>query len=128
MRVAVAVIFDETGRVLLTQRPQHADHGGQWEFPGGKLEPGEEAVDALIREVREEVGLEVLNAEFLTDVVHSYGPKQVLLHVYYVNRFKGLPRKLESQIDLCWANLNELDSFDFPAANQKIFQHLHRLR
>lgn len=120
MRVAVAVIFDENGRILLTQRPSHAEHGGQWEFPGGKLEAGEHPETALKREVMEEVGLNVLDMTFLTDVEHSYASKNVLLHVWCVNRFQGTASCRETQTSLCWVTLDELDQYDFPAANQKI--------
>jgi 8-oxo-dGTP diphosphatase len=124
MRVAVAVIYDALGRILLTQRPDHADHGGQWEFPGGKLQTGEHPVEALKREVKEEVGLDVLDMEFITDIEHSYTSKQVVLHVYRVTGFQGTARCLESQIDLRWVSPEKLTQFDFPEANHKIIRQL----
>jgi 8-oxo-dGTP diphosphatase len=122
MKVAVAVITDSHGRILLTQRPLHAAHGGQWEFPGGKLEEGETAITALQREVKEEVGLQVLNADFLTTIEHTYGFKKVILLVYCVDKFSGTPRCLESQTDLRWVDRDALSDYDFPAANEQIIQ------
>ncbi|MDP1601671.1 MAG: 8-oxo-dGTP diphosphatase MutT [Legionella sp.] len=124
MKVAVAIITDAHGRILLTQRPLHAAHGGQWEFPGGKLEDEEEALAALKREVKEEVGLQVLDAEFLATIEHTYGIKKVTLLVYCVDKFQGTPLCLESQIDLRWVDLEELSDYEFPEANEKIIQLL----
>jgi len=120
VRVAVAVIFDAEGRILLTQRAAHIDHGGRWEFPGGKLEAGEQPSAALKREVLEEVGLKVLDMAFLTDVVHDYATKNVTLHVWCVTRFEGTATCRESQSNLRWVRVDDLNQYDFPEANQKI--------
>ncbi|MGQ3890993.1 8-oxo-dGTP diphosphatase MutT [Legionella sp. CNM-4043-24] len=125
MRVAVAVIYDAEGRVLLTQRPAHADHGGKWEFPGGKLETGELPADALKREIMEEVGLDVQDMRFLTDIEHVYPTRQVTLHVWQVTGFTGSPVCREAQTSLRWVTLDELERYDFPEANQKIIPLLY---
>lgn len=61
MKVAVAIITNDQQEILVAQRPLHVPHGGRWEFPGGKLEANESAEDALVREIREEVNLEILH-------------------------------------------------------------------
>lgn len=124
MRVAVAVIFDECEHVLITQRSQNSQLGGFWEFPGGKLEEGENAQDALVREIREEVGLDVLGYQFLCDVDYDYSGKTIHLHVFTVNKFKGQAVCKESQLDLRWVPVSELSSYPFPPANQTILKHL----
>ncbi|MBA3536405.1 MAG: 8-oxo-dGTP diphosphatase MutT [Tatlockia sp.] len=127
MKVAVAVIFDEQQRVLITKRPANAAHGGLWEFPGGKLEEGEPGSAALIREIKEEVGVDVLEYSFLGSVVHDYESKIVELLVYSVEKFKGKACCRESQSDLRWVNLNELALFNFPEANEQIIQLIKEL-
>jgi 8-oxo-dGTP diphosphatase len=127
MKVAVALIFDAKQRVLITLRPSHASHGGLWEFPGGKVEAGEKATEALVREIREEVGLEILDYQFLTDLVHDYGSKTVQLFFYQVNVFRGEAQCCESQADLRWVPLNELEQYSFPEANLQIIQKVLEL-
>lgn len=120
IKVAVAVIVDEHQRILITQRPLHAAHGGRWEFPGGKLEVNELPEHALIREVREEVGLEVLNYQFLGEVRHEYSDKTVHLIVFLVTQFSGNPLCIEGQLALRWVKQNELNPDDFPEANGEV--------
>lgn len=128
MKVAIAVIIDGSGRILITRRPLHTSHGGQWEFPGGKLEDDETPPEALKREVMEEVGLEVVEADFLTIIEHSYGLKYVELFVYCVTEFHGTPSCCESQIDLRWIELSATHQFEFPEANKIIIDLLKRSR
>lgn len=120
MKVAVGLIFDDQQRILITQRPLHATHGGLWEFPGGKLEDNEPSLQALVREIKEEVGLDVLHAEFLGEVLHSYSRQSVALLVYCVSAFQGEANALENQMDLRWVELARLPEFTFPEANQHI--------
>lgn len=124
MKVAVGVIIDNAGKILITRRPLEASHGGQWEFPGGKLEENESPLSALKREIREEVGLEIIDADFLTNIRHTYGLKNVELFVYCVSKFEGSARCRESQIDMRWINLAEMTNFQFPEANKKIIELL----
>lgn len=122
MKVAVAIIFDEQQRVLITQRPEAAAHGGLWEFPGGKLEEGESPVAALIREIKEEVGLEILEYSFLDSVIHDYGKKTVELLVFSVSEYQGQAYCREAQTDLRWVHLAELGLFNFPEANERVIK------
>ena len=120
--MAVAVIFDEEQRLLITRRPWDKPYGGYWEFPGGKLEENEDPKTALARELQEEVGLEVIASQNLGDVLHDYADKQVHLIVFAVHQFIGVPVCLESQLDLRWVKHNELVDYQFPEANLEIIK------
>lgn len=120
IQVAVAVIVDEEQRILITQRPLHAPHGGCWEFPGGKLEINELPEHALIREVREEVGLEVQDYRFLGEVNHQYSDKSVQLLIFLVTEFLGKPQCIEGQLAMQWVKHNELNPDLFPEANRHV--------
>ena len=122
MKVAVAIITDEQQRILVTQRPLEASHGGLWEFPGGKLEAGELAEQALVREIREEVGLEVLNYRYLGEIRHQYGDKLIQLIVFHVTQFEGTAHCREEQLGMRWVNKEDLDPNEFPEANHLIFK------
>lgn len=124
MRVAVALITDLSRRVLITRRPLKASHGGQWEFPGGKLEPGESPEEALIREVKEEVSLQVLRYRFLGELHHTYSQQRVSLLIYHVFQYQGTAKRCESQLDLRWVERSALHQYTFPAANEVMIQWL----
>lgn len=128
MKVAVAVIVDDQQRMLITRRPLHASHGGMWEFPGGKVEPDETPIEALIREVKEEVGLEVHGFEFLGEINHNYIQHAVVLFVYYVQKFSGVALAREMQMDLRWVEMEDMGDFDFPEANLQILDMLTAYR
>ena len=119
IKVAVAVIVDQQ-QVLIAQRPLHASHGGRWEFPGGKLEANERAEEALIREIKEEVGLDVLEYQFLGEVNHQYSERSVQLLIFLVTRFSGTPHCVEGQLAMKWVKLDELNPDDFPEANREV--------
>jgi 8-oxo-dGTP diphosphatase len=126
VHVAVAVIRDAAERVLISRRAERSHQGGLWEFPGGKVEPGESLVAALARELGEELGIGVAAAEPLLEVHHDYVDKAVLLDVWLVREFRGEARGLEGQ-PLRWVTLAELDAYDFPAANRPIVEALQAL-
>lgn len=117
---------DKAKSILLAKRPDHLHQGGLWEFPGGKLEQGEKPRDALSRELKEELGIELLAASPLMDVSHDYGDKAVFLDIWQVNDFKGQEQGLEDQ-ELRWVPLAELDQYAFPAANVAIVERLQQL-
>lgn len=119
IEVAAGVILDSSRRILITQRLDHLHQGGLWEFPGGKLEPGETARAALARELREELAIEVEAATPLITLTHAYPDRRVRLHVWRVERFSGVPCGLEGQ-PWRWVTREELDGYDFPAANLPI--------
>lgn len=128
MKVAVAVIADEKQRLLVTRRSSHASHGGMWEFPGGKLEDDETPFAALVREIYEEVGLEVMHGDFLGEVHHAYPKHSVTLLVYYVTSFNGQAVSRETQTDLRWVDFDALSHLEFPAANVHIIDLIKQFR
>jgi 8-oxo-dGTP diphosphatase len=121
LAVAAAVIVGPDGRILISRRHDHLHQGGLWEFPGGKQEPGEDARQALRRELHEELGIEVLQARPLIRVLHDYGDRRVLLDVWRVEAFSGTPQGREGQ-PLAWVTPDELGRYDFPAANRPILR------
>lgn len=121
IHVAAAAILDEQGRVLISQRPAHVHQGGLWEFPGGKLEPGETAMDALQRELHEELGISVLAARPLIRIVHDYSEKAVLLDVWRVHDFAGTAAGCEGQA-IEWVKVEDLGDYPFPGANKPIIK------
>ncbi len=123
VRVAVAVIRDPQGRVLLSRRPDQVHQGGLWEFPGGKLEAGETPAQALQREIREELGLEVCGHRPLISICHAYAERRVLLDVHLVTDYAGVARGLEGQ-PLAWVLPEALDLYPLPAADRPIVSAL----
>lgn len=105
--VAAGILEDAAGRVLIARRADRAHAGGCWEFPGGKLHAGESAADALARELREELGIEVLAATPFMVHRHDYPERRVELHVFRVPAWDGEPRGLEGQ-PLRWVEAGEL--------------------
>lgn len=123
IHVAAGALRDAAGRVLIAKRPEGVHQGGLWEFPGGKLEPGETARAALARELDEELGIQVELAEPLIQVRHDYGDRRILLDVYDVRGFQGDPRGREGQ-PLRWCDPQGLDPNWFPAADRPILSAL----
>lgn len=119
IHVMAAVIRRPDGRILIAKRPEHAHQGGLWEFPGGKLEPGETRQQALGRELYEELGIRVTQARPLIDIRHDYPDKSVRLDVWQVDGFDGEPRGAEGQ-PIRWVAPHELIGYAFPAANISI--------
>ncbi len=123
LRVVCAVIQHVDGRTLIARRLPHQPLGGLWEFPGGKLEPGESERDALVRELDEEVGLVPVNAEHWMDVHHHYPEREIILHVWRVTAWAGEPVGRLGQ-PLEWVSPSALKALEFPAANLAIVNAL----
>lgn len=121
--MAVGVLRDPAGRVLITRRHTESHQGGLWEFPGGKLEEGESLTAALARELFEELGVRVLEHRALVDLRHDYGDCRVRLDVHEILRYSGEPQGREGQ-PMRWVAAVELDGYDFPAANLPIVEAL----
>jgi len=117
--VAAGVIKNQHGQILIALRDASLHQGGLWEFPGGKLEPGETAEQALFRELKEELDITAHAATPLITVKHSYPDRHVQLNVFLVDNFSGLAKGCQGQ-PLKWVEPDELPSFSFPAANQPI--------
>ncbi len=123
IQVALGVVVNANHEILIARRSIDAEQGELWEFPGGKIEIFETAYEALCRELKEEVGITVLQAQTLTNLSYEYTEKQVYLNCWYVSEFSGKPSGLEGQA-LRWVMLDELKKITFPAANQHIIAEL----
>ena len=121
--LVVAGVIQRSGRVLLARRPLHKPQGGLWEFPGGKLHPGELPIDALRRELSEELGIEIEDASQLFAAEHNYGDFSVELMFFCVEAFNGEPTGMEGQ-ELRWVAIDKLDSYAFPEANLGMVAYL----
>ncbi|WP_444679356.1 Nudix family hydrolase [Halomonas sp. E19] len=118
---AAAIISSDGKKALIARRPSNVDHGGLWEFPGGKLAPYETGLEGLKRELHEELGVEIRRAQPLIRIHHEYPDKHILLDVWQVHEFSGEPFGREGQA-VRWVPLEELVSYPFPAANLPILQ------
>ena len=121
--VAVAAVINDNDEVLISQRHPDSHLGGLWEFPGGKLEPGETIEQALKRELHEELGIRPESFRPLIKITHHYPDKSVLLDVWKVETFSGEPTGLEGQ-PVVWQSVSGLDPDHFPAADRAIIQAL----
>ena len=119
IHVAVAVLINDAGWVLITRRNEKQHQGGLWEFPGGKVEPWESVATALYRELQEELAVTPTSSDPLLQVQHDYGDREVLLDVHCIRAWEGEPRGLEGQ-PLAWVSPTALADFDFPEANRPI--------
>jgi 8-oxo-dGTP diphosphatase len=119
LHVVAAVIEGGDGRILIARRADHRHQGGLWEFPGGKVEPGEGTAAALSRELDEELGITVAAARPLIRVPYTYPDRRVLLDVWKVTAFGGEPHGREGQ-PLRWVAPAGLPALPFPAANLPI--------
>lgn len=120
--VAAGLVFHD-GKLLITQR-RAADHlGGLWEFPGGKLEPAETFESCLVRELREELGIEVAVGQLLEEIIHRYPEKTVRLQFFRCALISGEPRPLHCAA-LAWVTRESLRRYDFPAADARLLTAL----
>jgi 8-oxo-dGTP diphosphatase len=123
IHVMAGVLMDADGRVLLAQRPPGKHLAGSWEFPGGKLEPGESAHDGLARELAEELGIAAEVADPLARIPWAYGEKRLLLDARLVRRWQGVPAALEHTA-LRWVDPHTADLTDLAPADRAILQAL----
>lgn len=121
--VVAGVLRDARGRVLLAQRPPGKHLAGAWEFPGGKVDEGEAAIDALARELREEVGVVVESACPLISVPHAYPGGAIVLQGWEVGAWSGTPQPLEGQ-RLAWVETDALDRIEMPPADRPLVSAL----
>ena len=127
IEVAAGIILRDSGKpslqVLIAKRPDSKDQGGLWEFPGGKLENEETPEQALARELKEEIGIQIVHAELFQQIIHQYPNKQVELWFYKVLDFLGEPTGVENQ-EIVWIDVQQLSNLEFPEANLRIVQLL----
>ncbi|MBN9062550.1 MAG: 8-oxo-dGTP diphosphatase MutT [Rhizobiales bacterium] len=122
--VAVALV-DADNRVLIAQRPEGKTLAGLWEFPGGKIEPGERPEETLIRELKEELGIDVKEACLapLTFASHAYSDFHLLMPLYICRRWEGTVASREGQA-LKWVRPNRLRDYPMPPADEPLIPHL----
>ena len=127
VHVAVGVLLNDNHEVLIAMRPAESHQGGLWEFPGGKVEEGESVEYALNREFKEELGISVQACTPLIQIRHEYSDKFVMLDVWRIEKFSGIPQGREGQA-IEWRALSKLRAVDFPKANERIIRELNSLR
>ena len=123
--VAAVALIDADGRVLLSKRPEGKQLGGLWEFPGGKVEAGERPETALIRELKEELGIDVAESCLapLTFASHAYEDFHLLMPLYVCRRWKGQVRGAEGQ-ELAWVRPLKLRDYPMPPADEPLIPHI----
>lgn len=116
--VSAVALIDVDGRVLLAQRPEGKSMAGLWEFPGGKVEPGESPEHALIRELHEELGIDTWASCLapLTFASHAYDDFHLLMPLFACRKWEGVPQPKEGQT-LKWAKVGELRNYPMPPAD-----------
>jgi len=116
--VAACALVDTDGRVLIARRPEGKSMAGLWEFPGGKVEPGETPEDTVIRELREELGVttQIDCLAPLTFASHGYEDFHLLMPLYVCRRYQGIPQSREGQA-LKWVRPRALRDYPMPAAD-----------
>ena len=126
--VAACALIDADGRVLIAERPAGKSMAGLWEFPGGKVDPGERPEDALIRELKEELGIVVNEACLapLTFASHTYEDFHLLMPLYVCRRWEGMVTPRENQ-KLAWVRPNRLRDYPMPPADVPLISHLTTL-
>jgi 8-oxo-dGTP diphosphatase len=126
--VAACALLNKDGALLIAKRPLGRPLAGLWEFPGGKVEAGEEPEVALIRELKEELGIDIAKADLspLTFASHAYPDFHLLMPVYLCRRWHGSVASLEGQ-DLLWVKPESLSDYDMPPADEPLKRSLRDL-
>lgn len=126
--VAACALIDSDGRILLAQRPEGKSLAGLWEFPGGKVEPGETPEECLVRELEEELGIKTKVACLapLTFASHSYDTFHLLMPLYVCRRYEGIPQSRERQA-LKWVKPMQLRDYPMPPADEPLIPMLQDL-
>ncbi|MBX5174388.1 8-oxo-dGTP diphosphatase MutT [Rhizobium sp. NZLR1b] len=126
--VVACALIDADGRILLAQRPEGKSLAGLWEFPGGKVEPGETPEETLIRELEEELGINTKIACLapLTFASHSYETFHLLMPLYICRRYEGIPQGREGQA-LKWVRPQALRDYPMPPADEPLIPMLQDL-
>ena len=119
----VAALIWHNDRFMICRRPAHKARGLLWEFVGGKMEPGETKAQALVRECREELAVEIAVGEVFMDVTHTYPDLTVHLTLFNATIAKGEPQMLE-HVDLCWITPSEIPEYDFCPADVGILKEI----
>lgn len=124
-QIAVGMILDHRGNILIARRPENAMLGGLWEFPGGKQEKDETLQHTVTRELKEELDVEVEVGSFFMNIKHAYSHFTINLHAYFCTIKKGTPKPRTSD-EIRWVKINELADYPFPKANRKLIESLSK--
>jgi mutator protein MutT len=120
-QIGVAVIWNQSGQILIDLRKIGGTMGGLWEFPGGKIEAGETVEECIRREIHEELAIEITVGEQLISIEHTYPSFQLTLIVHHCQHIIGMPQPIESD-EIRWVEVGDLDKYQFPAANVEIIK------
>ncbi|BAQ60039.1 mutator mutT protein [Geminocystis sp. NIES-3708] len=118
-KIGIAVIINDKQEILIDKRLPTGLMANLWEFPGGKIEKGETPQDCIKREIKEELGVDIIINHHLLDITHRYSEFIVTLSVYICEIITGKPKTLECA-EIRWVTVSQLDDFEFPSANQEI--------
>jgi len=124
INVAAALIWDND-KFMICQRPAHKARGMLWEFVGGKVEPGETKEQALIRECREELGVEIQVEDLYMELVHEYPDMTIILSLFNARIAQGTPLLLEHN-DIRWIKVQDIPDYDFCPADEEILKKLQQ--
>tara|TARA_B100000700_G_scaffold142233_1_gene158176 strand:- start:3340 stop:4491 length:1152 start_codon:yes stop_codon:yes gene_type:complete len=124
-QIGIGLVFNKERKLLIDQRLESSSMGGMWEFPGGKKEPQESIEQTIEREIREEIGIDIIIGEKLLSFEHMYSHKKLHFIVHLCEWKSGKPKPLASQ-KLCWVSPDRLYDYPFPAANTRIINELHK--
>lgn len=123
--IVAAAVIEENGRVLLAQRNKNDHQGLKWEFPGGKIEEGEDPIHCIVREIKEELDLDIEVQDIFQVVMHRYPDRNILLLAYRCKRIHGEPSPLGCR-DICWAKTSALPEFDLAEADILIAEKIRQ--
>lgn len=124
--IGVGVIWNTQQQILIDRRRPGGAMGGLWEFPGGKLEPGETVEECIKREIWEELGIVIEVGKHLITVEHDYTHLRVTLIVHHCQHLEGVPQPIECE-EIQWVTLDEIDRYTFPQANGQIIAVLRMI-
>jgi 8-oxo-dGTP diphosphatase len=123
LSIVIGIVKNAAGEIFITRRHTNLHQGGLWEFAGGKVETGESLQTALARELKEEIGIDVIEAVPLIQLKHDYSDRTVELNVFLITDYKGEAKSLLGQ-ESAWVKVGDLENYPFPAANKTILTAL----
>ncbi len=120
-QIGVAVISNEAGEILIDKRKMGGAMGGMWEFPGGKIEVGETIVDCIVREIQEELAIDISVGKHLITIEHTYPTIRVTIIAHDCKHISGIPQPIASD-EIRWVRIGDLNQYQFPDANGAIIR------
>lgn len=125
--VVAALLFDQDGKILITQRPAGSHLEGLWEFPGGTIEEGESPEQALLREIKEEINLDIKVKKLFWQERFEYDVKKIHISFYLCAITPGRQEVVPLEVaDFRWVTIEELPNYKFPAADEALLEKLHK--